>query len=105
MSFDKTFDGSDAHLMPADAAACVELLCQFNEWRRWDGEIDEEGPVMPHPKSIWLAIDMAIELIEQHGELLVAIEQTLDENGHLADGENCTLIVLKKALVKVKDAA
>ena len=41
----------------------------------------------------------------QRDELLAAIEQTLDENGHLADGENCTLIVLKKALVKVKDAA
>lgn len=27
-----------------------------------------------------------------------AIKQTLDENGHLADGENCTLIVLKRAL-------
>ena len=38
----------------------------------------------------------------QRDELLAAIEQTLDENGHLADGENCTLIVLKKALAKAK---
>lgn len=30
--------------------------------------------------------------------LRAAIEQTLDENGHLADGDNCTLIVLKRAL-------
>ena len=88
--------------MPKDSSECVKLLRQFNEWRRWDGEMDEEGPAMPHPKSIGFAIDMAIQLIEQHGELLAAIEQTLDENGHLADGENCTLIVLKKALVKVK---
>jgi hypothetical protein len=27
-----------------------------------------------------------------------AIRQTLEENGHLADGENCTLINLKRAL-------
>jgi hypothetical protein len=27
-----------------------------------------------------------------------AIRKTLDENRHLADGENCTLIELKKAL-------
>ena len=27
-----------------------------------------------------------------------AIQRTLDENGHLADGDNCTLIHLKRAL-------
>ena len=88
--------------MPKDSSECVKLLRQFNEWRRFDGEIDEEGPAMPHPRAIGFAIDMAIQLIEERGELLAAVEQTLDENGHLADGENCTLIVLKKALVKVK---
>lgn len=30
--------------------------------------------------------------------LRAAIQQTLEENGHLANGENCTLIVLKCAL-------
>jgi hypothetical protein len=30
-----------------------------------------------------------------------AIRKTLNENSHLADGENCTLIVLKQALRKV----
>lgn len=30
-----------------------------------------------------------------------SIRQTLDENSHLADGENCTLIGLKQALRKV----
>lgn len=30
--------------------------------------------------------------------LRAAIEQTLDENGHLADGDNCTLIVLKRSV-------
>ena len=36
--------------------------------------------------------------VEQRDMLLAAIQQTLDENGHLADGENCTLIVLKRAI-------
>ena len=56
--------------MPKDSSECVKLLRQFNEWRRFDGEIDEEYPEMPHPKSIGFAIDMAIRLIEERGELL-----------------------------------
>ena len=59
--------------MPKDSSECVKLLRQFNEWRRFDGEIDEEGPAMPHPKSIGFAIDMAIRLIEQRDELLAAL--------------------------------
>lgn len=30
--------------------------------------------------------------------LRAAIRKTLDENGHLADGDNCTLIELKRAI-------
>lgn len=30
--------------------------------------------------------------------LRLAIETTISENAHLADGDNCTLIVLKRAL-------
>ena len=30
--------------------------------------------------------------------LRAAIKETLDKNGHLADGENCTLIDLKRAI-------
>jgi hypothetical protein len=37
----------------------------------------------------------------ERDELAAAILQTLDENSHLADGENCTLIVLKRALKSV----
>lgn len=31
-------------------------------------------------------------------KLRTAINQTLDENGHLADGDVCTLILLKRAV-------
>lgn len=41
------------------------------------------------------------EAEKQRDELLAAIETTLDENGHLADGDNCTLIALKRALAKI----
>ena len=39
-----------------------------------------------------------LALYAENERLRSAIQQTLDENGHLADGENCTLIVLKRAL-------
>ena len=35
---------------------------------------------------------------EEISRLRAAIKQTLDENGHLADGDNCTLIVLKNVI-------
>lgn len=38
-------------------------------------------------------------LLGEIDRLRKAIQQTLDENGHLADGDNCTLIALKRALV------
>jgi len=38
--------------------------------------------------------DAAIEI----RKLRAAIKKTLDDNGHLADGDNCTLINLKRAI-------
>ena len=38
----------------------------------------------------------------QVATLKSAIKQTLDENGHLADGNNCTLIRLKRAMKGTK---
>jgi len=37
-------------------------------------------------------------LAAENDRLRAAIQQTLDENGHLADGEVCTLILLKRAI-------
>lgn len=39
--------------------------------------------------------DEIAELRGQNQRLISAIKKTLQENGHLADGDNCTLIVLK----------
>ena len=38
------------------------------------------------------------DLIAENDRLYSAIKKTLDENLHLADGENCTLIDLKRAI-------
>jgi hypothetical protein len=37
------------------------------------------------------------EITKQRDDLLAAIKTTLEENGHLADGDECTLIALKRA--------
>lgn len=37
-------------------------------------------------------------LLSEIDRLRAAIRKTLDDNGHLADGSNCTLIELKRAL-------
>lgn len=41
------------------------------------------------------------EMASEIEKLRMAISETLDENGHLADGENCTLIKLKKVTCNV----
>lgn len=45
-----------------------------------------------------LCADALEALLAQRDTLLSAAQRTLDENGHLADGDNCTLIVLKRAV-------
>ena len=37
-------------------------------------------------------------LLAEIDRLRSAIRETLDENAHLADGDNCTLLALKRAL-------
>ena len=45
-----------------------------------------------------------IEVTKQRDDLLAACIKTLDENGHLADGDNCTLIDLVRAIARVKES-
>ena len=42
--------------------------------------------------------DSAASLRTQRDYLMAAARRTLEENGHLADGDNCTLLVLKRAV-------
>ena len=63
MSFDQHFDGSDAHLLPRNAADCAAKLRQYNRWRRGedDWSPDENGP---NPKELGLLIDYAADALE-----------------------------------------
>jgi hypothetical protein len=59
-----------------------------------------------HPHGPWpahiISLQRATETVaQQRNDLVEAIRQTLDENGHLADGDVCTLKRLKDALAKV----
>lgn len=40
----------------------LDILCAFNAWRRYDGPVGE-GPLMPTPKEIGLALDLAIDIL------------------------------------------
>lgn len=63
----------------------LDTLIHHQQWRR-GAEIE-----MLPPAQIGKAIDYAIAVIQ-------AAQQTLTELGHLADGEQCTLKVLRDAV-------
>lgn len=48
-------------------------------------------------------VEKIATLKQQRDDLLAAIKQTLDANRHLADGDVCTLKVLKDAYNSVSD--
>ena len=73
------------------AERCVMRLRRFNEWRK--GADFEQ----PDPKEVGLDIDYATEIIVHMSK---AIKKTIDENRHLADGDDCTL----KHLVEIQKA-
>ena len=65
----------------------------FQEWvsgrTSWDTSLEDA----------WNARNFELKKLNDYiAELEAAITKTLDENGHLADGENCTLFELKQAL-------
>lgn len=53
----------------------------------------------PHDEKVWTAA-----LFAAAPDLLEAAVRTIEENLHLADGENCTLIHLKRAIAKATGA-
>ena len=81
MSFDQLFDGSDAHLLPSNAADCAAKLRQYNRWRRGedDWSPDEKGP---NPKELGLLIDYAADALQNHAT-------QLDELLHFAEMYIC----------------
>lgn len=41
----------------------IQLLKDYNHWRRYDGEINE-SPKMPNPKEIGISIDLVVSKFE-----------------------------------------
>lgn len=129
-NFDSLFDGSDAHLLPSNAADCAAKLRQYNRWRRGeDWGPDESGP---NPKELGLLIDYAADALEpkvccgefetcrsmcvprashfkwQRDELLEALERSLESFEYIAKyGNSCghsqlRIPDLKAAIASVK---
>ena len=63
--------------------------------RKRDGQV---GIGLGNAPEEW--VKLARELEGELAALRDAVAQTLRENAHLADGDNCTLIRLKRALAK-----
>lgn len=66
-----------------DVSSLVARLREFNDWRR-GAEIEQ-----PAPAQIGADIDAAADMLETMSAAIVA---TLENNLHLADGDNCALI-------------
>jgi hypothetical protein len=63
--------------------------------RQRDGQV---GVGLRNAPEEWVTLARSLE--DELAILREAVAQTLRENAHLADGENCTLIRLKRALAK-----
>jgi len=65
-----------------------------------DGEIAVQKAALFTSEKILSGLIPRCKTIEEENEKLrAAIEKTINDNLHLADGENCTLIELKRAIV------
>ena len=89
--------------MPAEANARRIVAC-VNACDGLDTELLEKivsfGGTLPRRLEAMTNWEQS-EAEKQRDELAEAIRLTLDENGHLADGDVCTLKRLKDALAKV----
>ena len=80
-----------AHFM----ALCGKMEQERNVWKHEAGIVREELEAEREKALEWF--------IEFHA-LKNAVDETLEENRHLADGDNCTLKKLKDAYAKAKSA-
>jgi hypothetical protein len=94
----------------------IQILTDHNAWRRGG-----DGPPTD-PVSLGIALERAIAAMTANAGVVAAeleseldwflafhalrnaVAETLEENCHLADGDQCTLKKLKDAYAKAKDA-
>ena len=83
-------------------ACCAEMIALA-------GKLEQERNVWKHEaevvrKQLESEHETAISLFIEFHELKNAVAETLEENCHLADGDQCTLKKLKDAYAKAKNA-
>ncbi len=128
MTVDKLFDGSDAHLLPGNAELIEpphEIICyalkvgdwfkerDITHWKIADcasrNALEAADKRIAELESGWVACHAQLaescdERYKLERKLAVAreaIQQTIAENGHLADGDVCTLKSIKEALAQI----
>ena len=69
------------------------------------GEKDEGAVALYDQETVNALQGRCDELQKQRDDLLAACLKTLSDNGHLADGDNCTLIDIKLAIRRVEGGA
>jgi len=83
--------------MSEELPAVARLYYSGNGHRRYKRASTRSGP--GEPLCFVSVASYALRRRDAEIAMLrLAIQKTLDENGHLADGDNCTLIRLKRAL-------
>ena len=83
-------------------ACCAEMIVLA-------GKMEQERNVWKHSAGVVAAEleaerEKALEWFIEFHALKNAVDETLEENRHLADGDNCTLKKLKDAYAKAKNA-
>ena len=83
--------------MDEELPAVARLYYSGTGHRRYKRASTRSGP--GEPLCFVSVADYALRRRDAEiAKLRHAIQKALDENSHLADGENCTLIILKRAL-------
>lgn len=78
-----------------------ELADRYNALQKHCDGFAEQAAAFQRDARLGALKELAI-VERQRDELLAACLKTLSDNGHLADGDNCTLIDIKQAVRSVK---
>ena len=63
------------------AKPVIEMLIQYNKWRRWDRDVPME---MPNPKELGVRIDEAVVLIKDQQARIEELESMINQEDEFA---------------------
>lgn len=78
-------------------------ILHFPELNKYKFKVSTKGDAFFDTPLIVTTTDETDRLREQLAIAVGAINETIEENLGLADGDNCTLIKLKKALAQIRE--